>query len=233
MLLLFEFRNVRLAISHNVAGLRVSTMAILIGFFLTITLYTWFPTNEMFALILGYVGLILVAIQFTVEILIPYRTSLVAYKRLETQDRPAMVTLISILAGLAAVMAAVRTLQYLGLVPLTVEYLIGKFSFQIYGLWPAIVWGLLTWIYVWLVRMLWNMQRDAWLFLAFVTVVNLLVDFLVLVAGGSFQDIGISFSMNAVILILVMLPRTRNAFGSENTLRPTAKEHPPDQSVQT
>ncbi len=129
--------------------------------------------------------------------------------------RPFGVTVLAILATLAAILAGVRTLQYLGIIPFTVDFFIGEFSFRTFNLWAAFMWGLLTWIYIWLVRMLWNVQPEAWLFLAVITVFNLILDFIVLVGGGSVEDMGAAFILNAVILLYIMLPGTKKAFDME------------------
>ena len=120
------------------------------------------------------------------------------------------------MAGLAAVLAGIRTLQFLGLIP----FFFGPFPFRTFSLWSALLWALLTWIYIWLVRMLWNVQREAWLFLAVITVFNLILDFMVLIGGGSFEDIAASFILNALILIYVMLPGTKRAFDMEAAKAP-------------
>ncbi len=129
--------------------------------------------------------------------------------------RPFGVTVLAILATLAAILAGVRTLQYLGIIPFTVDFFIGEFSFRTFNLWAAFMWGLLTWIYIWLVRMLWNVQPEAWLFLAVITVFNLILDFIVLVGGGTVEDMGAAFILNAVILLYIMLPGTKKAFDME------------------
>ncbi len=130
-------------------------------------------------------------------------------------NRPFGVTVLAILASLAAILAGVRTLQYLGIIPFTIDFFIGDFSFRTFNLWAAFMWGLLTWIYIWLVRMLWNVQPEAWLFLAVITVFNLILDFIVLVGGGTVEDIGAAFLLNALILLYVMLPGTKKAFDME------------------
>ena len=130
-------------------------------------------------------------------------------------NRPFGVTVLAILATLAAVLAGVRTLQYLGIIPFTIDFFIGDFSFRTFNLWAAFMWGLLTWIYIWLVRMLWNVQPEAWLFLAVIIVFNLILDFIVLVGGGSVEDMGAAFLLNAVILLYIMLPGTKKAFDME------------------
>ena len=129
--------------------------------------------------------------------------------------RPFGVTVLAILATLAAILAGVRTLQYLGVIPFTIDFFIGDFSFRTFNLWAAFMWGLLTWIYIWLVRMLWNVQPEAWLFLAVITVFNLILDFIVLVGGGTVEDIGAAFLLNALILLYIMLPGTKKAFDME------------------
>lgn len=145
-------------------------------------------------------------------------------------NRPFGVTLLATLAALVAVLAGIRTLQYLGLLPFTVTFFIGDFSFRTFNLWAAFMWGLLTWIYIWLVRMLWNVEREAWLFLAVITVFNLILDFVVLVGGGTVEDIGATFLLNALILIYVMLPGTKRAFDMEITPAESSAPSPPASS---
>jgi len=142
-------------------------------------------------------------------------------------NRPFGVTLLAILAGLAAIFAGVRTLQYLGIIPFTIDFFVGSFDFRTFNLWAAFMWGLLTWIYIWLVRMLWNVQPEAWLFLAVITVFNLILDFIVLVGGGSVEDMGAAFLLNALILIYVMLPGTKKAFDMEAMKAAGASEAAP------
>lgn len=139
---------------------------------------------------------------------------------MSTRSRPFGVTVLAILAGLAAVLAGIRTLQFLGLIP----FLFGPIPFRTFSLWSALMWALLTWIYIWLVRMLWNVEREAWLFLAVITVFNLVLDFMVLIGGGQFEDIAASFLLNALILIYVMLPGTKKAFDMEAASAPQGGE---------
>ena len=145
-------------------------------------------------------------------------------------NRPFGVTLLATLAALAAVLAGIRTLQYLGLLPFTVTFFIGDFSFRTFNLWAAFMWGLLTWIYIWLVRMLWNVEKEAWLFLAVITVFNLILAFVVLVGGGTVEDLGATFLLNALILIYVMLPGTKRAFDMETMPAESSAPSPPASS---
>jgi len=124
------------------------------------------------------------------------------------KKRPFGVTILAILAGLAAVLAAVNALQALGIFP----YFVGEFKVHAFNFWTFLMWGLLVWVYVWLVQMLWRMDKSAWLFLAVITVFNLILGFTVALGSGEFSDAGVSFILNAIILIYVMLPGVKRAF---------------------
>ncbi len=128
------------------------------------------------------------------------------------KHRPFGATLLAILAGLAAFMAAVHLLQSLAILP----YFIGEQTVRSFNLWNALMWGLMLWVWVWVAQMLWRVDPQAWLFLAVITVFNLVLDF-VLLLGSSTQwsDVSISFLINAVILVYIMLPGVRQAFGQK------------------
>ena len=53
------------------------------------------------------------------------------------------------------------------------------------------------------------------MFLAVITIFNLCIDFVVLVTGGSWYDVNFSVIVNALILIYIMLPGVRGAFGTD------------------
>jgi hypothetical protein len=76
------------------------------------------------------------------------------------------------------------------------------------------MYGILVWIYIWLVQMLWRVEPQAWLFLVFVTVFELILDFISLLGKSSWQDVSVSFILCLVILLYLMLPGVRRAFGT-------------------
>jgi hypothetical protein len=117
-------------------------------------------------------------------------------------NRPIGVTILAILSGILAVLAGITTLRFLGLFPF-----LGPLDVRTFNLWYALMYGLLTWVWVW--------DPSAWLFLAVITVFNLTIDFIILVTGGEWVDVNVSVIINALILIYVMLPGTRRAFGRE------------------
>lgn len=125
------------------------------------------------------------------------------------RSRPFGVTILAIGAGFLAFMAVVHALQSLGILP----FFLGPFAFRTFSLFSAIMWGLMVWVYVWLVRMLLDMDPQAWLFLAVITVFNLILDFTLMLGSAGWTDVSISFIVNALILIYIMLPGVRAAFG--------------------
>ena len=124
------------------------------------------------------------------------------------KKRPFGVTLLAILAGLLAVLSGVHALQSLGIFP----YMIGPFSVHAFNFWSFLMWALMVWVYVWVVKMLWSVDKQAWLFLAVITVFNLILDFTVMLGAAEWSDVSLSFLINAFILIYIMLPGVKRAF---------------------
>ena len=123
--------------------------------------------------------------------------------------RPFGVTLLAILAGIAAVLAGIHFLQALGIFP----YMIGPIAIRGFSLWNAIIWALMVWVWVWVVQMLWRVDPEAWIFLAVITIFNLIFDFVLVMGQAEWSDISLSLLVNVVILAYIMLPGTRKAFG--------------------
>lgn len=124
--------------------------------------------------------------------------------------RPIGVTILAVLAGVAAVVAAFHALQFLGII----KFNFGPFSFRNFNLFAALMYGLLVWVYVWLVQMLWKVDPSAWLFLVIITMFNLILDFLGMIGAGTGIEYGWSIFINGIILIYCMLPGVRRSFGT-------------------
>src|SRR4029453_12464563 len=75
--------------------------------------------------------------------------------------RPFGVTVLAVLAGILAVLSAFAALRFFGLIFGMIN-VPGVF-------WHAFLFALMAWVYSWLAQMLWNMQPQAWIFLAVVT----------------------------------------------------------------
>src|SRR5437763_4931314 len=92
------------------------------------------------------------------------------------RERPIGVTILAILAGIAAVLAAIHALQFLGIFP----FVIGSSGYKVhaFSFWYALMYGLLVWVYIWLTMALWRVEPGAWIFLVIVTLFYLTIDFL-------------------------------------------------------
>jgi hypothetical protein len=126
-----------------------------------------------------------------------------------TRSRPIGVTLLAILAGVAAVVAAIHTLQFLHLFP----FFLGSVAFFGFDLLAAVLWGVLTAIWVWVAKMLWELDPQGWMFLVILAFLNLMLDFLALFGPSSWEALLPGIVVNAVILAYCLWPRTREAFG--------------------
>ena len=132
------------------------------------------------------------------------------------KKRPIPVTILAVLAGIAGVLAVIHFFQALGIFPL----LLGPFKVNANLLtpnwWYALMWGLMAYIWFWLVQMLWRMDPSAWLFLAVISTFELILATMTLLFGGvttTFSDVSTSFIVSGLILIYVLLPSTKAAFG--------------------
>ncbi len=128
-----------------------------------------------------------------------------------SKSRPFGVTILAILAGIAAFFAVIHTLQMLHLFPISGP--LGVFSFFTFDLLGALLWGLMAAIYIWLVRMLWNLDPQGWLFLVIIAIFNLILALVSILGRSSFQAMLPSILINGVILIYCLLPGTKEAFG--------------------
>lgn len=127
------------------------------------------------------------------------------------KERPLGVTILAVLAGIAAVLAAIHALQFLGIIP----FFIGNtIHVRYFNLFSALMYGLLVWVYIWLTTMLWRVEPQAWMFLVIVTMFYLILDLFMLIGASTWEDVSISIIVNAIILLHCMLPGVRSAFGT-------------------
>ena len=129
------------------------------------------------------------------------------------RHRPFMVTILAIVAGGLAVLSGLYLLQALGIIP----YVIGRFEIRDFSFFHVIMWGLLVWIWGWLVQMLWKVEPQAWVFLVVVSMFNLMLDFFLLLGITSWPDVSLSFLINSLVLLYCMLPGTRRTFEVEKS----------------
>ena len=128
-------------------------------------------------------------------------------------NRPIGVTVLAALASVALILSIVHLLQAIGLIP----SVLGPIAIRDFNLWYVLMWALMIWVWLWVVRALLAVDPSAWLFLLIVSGFNLIFDFLTLISTPTAlqQDIAVSFIVNLVIFGYAMLPSTKNAFGVE------------------
>ena len=127
-----------------------------------------------------------------------------------TKKRPFGVTLLAILAVIGAIVAAYHTLQYLGIFSFT-----GPFGvFKFYGLnwFGALMWALMALIFIWVARMLWNLDPQGWLFVAALSTLNLILAVLSIIGDSTWQSMLPSLIVNGLILLYALMPGTKDAF---------------------
>jgi hypothetical protein len=131
----------------------------------------------------------------------------------QARERPVGVTILAILAGIAAVFAAIHALQFLGIIP----FFIGPSGYKVhfFSFWYALMYGLLVWVYIWLTMALWRVEPQAWMFLVIVTMFYLILDFFTLIGASTWEDVAVSVILNAIILLYCMLPGVKSAFGTQ------------------
>lgn len=124
------------------------------------------------------------------------------------RNRPFVITLLAILALIGAAQALIYTLQLLHLFPIW----IGDVRFYTFDFWGALLWGIMVLIYVWVFNMLWNVNPQGWLFLVLISGLNLILAFLYILGGSSWQAMSTAIVINGLILIYCLLPNTKKAF---------------------
>jgi hypothetical protein len=124
--------------------------------------------------------------------------------------RPFPVTLLAILAAVAAVLSGIHALQALGIFPIV----IGPYKLHAFSFWNFLIYAMMVYVWVWLFKMLWSVDPEAWLFMAVISTFNLILNFMAMMgANTQFSDVSLSVIVNAVILLYVLLPGTKRAFG--------------------
>ena len=127
------------------------------------------------------------------------------------KKRPFGITLLAIFSLLAATVAGVHTLQMLHLFP--VGLFGGAVKFFTFDFFGAILWGIMVLIYLWVFRMLWNVDPQGWLFITVLSTLNLILAFVSILGATSWTEMAPTIVINGLILIYAILPGTKAAFG--------------------
>ncbi len=129
------------------------------------------------------------------------------------KQRPFGITLLAIFALISALVAGWHTLQMLHLVPV----FFGPVRFFTFDLFGAILWGIMFLIYLWVFRMLWNVEPQGWLYVVVLATLNLILALVSVLGQTSFTEMLPSLLINAIVLIYALTPNVKNAFGMPAT----------------
>ncbi len=124
------------------------------------------------------------------------------------RERPLGITILAILALIGAAGALIVTLQMLHLLPIYV----GQLHFWTFDFWGALLWGILFLIYLWVFRMLWNVNPQGWLFMVIISGFNLILALISVLGGSTWDAMATPIVINGLILIYCLLPSTKRAF---------------------
>jgi hypothetical protein len=127
-----------------------------------------------------------------------------------TKKRPFGVTLLALLAGAAFVVALIHTLQMLHLFPISGPF--GEAHFFTFDLLGALLWGVMAAIYLWVFRMIWNLDPQGWLFIMVVAVFNLVLAFVSILGASTWQSMIPALLVNGLLLLYGLRPGTKAAF---------------------
>jgi hypothetical protein len=126
------------------------------------------------------------------------------------RHRPFGITILAILAGLAALVALWHTLQYLHILPFTLG------SLQFYGFDPlgALLWAVLAAIWIWAAMRLWTVDPRGLMFAIVLSGLNLLLAVLSILGASTFEALLPAILINAIVLLYCLTPGVRRAFGA-------------------
>lgn len=122
--------------------------------------------------------------------------------------RPIGVTILAVFAMLAALSAAWHTLQMLHILPVS----FGEMRFFTFDIFGAILWGIMFLIYLWVFRMLWNLDPQGWLFVVVLSTLNLILALVSVLGASTFWSVLPSVLFNAIVLIYANTPGVKSAF---------------------
>ncbi len=122
---------------------------------------------------------------------------------------PVGVTILGVLAAIAAGVSLYHTLQYLGSLPA----MLGRFQFFGHPIWGAIVFGFNTLFWALIAWGLLSLKTWAWLFAVVISVLGLASAIFGLLGGSDFSAMLPALLINAIILIYCYTSGVKRAFG--------------------
>ncbi len=127
------------------------------------------------------------------------------------RDRTFAVVILAALAVIAGILSLVDAARYMGWLPIAT---FGDMNFVLpQAQWfAAIMAGIVGIIFFVVAMWLWNLNPSGWLFVVVITIFNLIFLGLALIGQTSFNDVMLQLGINALALILALIPSTKQAF---------------------
>jgi hypothetical protein len=125
------------------------------------------------------------------------------------KERPIGVTILAIVAIIAAVNAFIITLQMLHLLP---TY-IGPVAFYQFSLIGALIWGFIAFIWLGIAGALWIVHPSGWLWMVLIATFDLIYALICVLGGSSWEAMAPLIIISGLVLIYCILPGTKQSFG--------------------
>ena len=124
-------------------------------------------------------------------------------------NKPIAVTILTILAVVAGLVAILDVFRYVGLIPIVA---LGELKFFGISFLGAIMSAIVAGIWFWAAKMLWTLDPRGWGFTISICLIYLIFDALALLGGTSWQAMLPSLVITVLAFILCLLPGTKTAF---------------------
>ncbi len=142
---------------------------------------------------------------------------------MQKKHRPIGITILAILSGLAAIIALVVAIQYFFL-----PFKTPNIQWSFFGApWlSGILWLVTAFIYFWLMRMLWQVNPQGWLFLVLISIFELILAFVSVLGKTSLSAMIPTILVSGIILLYCLYPGTKAAFGTDKLAQPAPPPPP-------
>jgi predicted flap endonuclease-1-like 5' DNA nuclease len=127
------------------------------------------------------------------------------------RERTFIITILAILAWIAGVLALLDAARYMGWLPFTLGNGM-KFVIPDAQWFAAIMSAVVGFIYFLVGWWLWTLNPSGWLFIVVLPIINIIFLFLAILGKTTFSDVIVQLLVNAGILLLALLPSTKQAF---------------------
>jgi hypothetical protein len=124
-------------------------------------------------------------------------------------SRPIGVTILAALAFIAGLVDVYHALQYLGILP----RFLGPIAFFGIDILGAILYIVLAAIWIWVGRMLWQLNPQGWTFMVALAGINIIFAVLAVIGASSFGAQLPAILINAAVLIYAYSSGVKKAFG--------------------